>query len=143
MPSFTCTQCGATYAHADPTCAQRWHALLALDHSRQAPWGPLHGLAFATWTLQHWHGVEAAVLDTCWRLLVEIVVTGDAVDEVFAREREARAAGLPMTPSSVPRRTEPRPFDVTIRELSEFAADGYEDNLRYWARSTMEAWRGA
>ena len=48
-----CPQCGGALASPDDSCASRFDTLLALDHSRQEPWGSRHASAFATFALQH------------------------------------------------------------------------------------------
>lgn len=46
----TCVECGAS---AGTSCAELFEHLLALDHSRKEPWGPLHGIVVACYRLQH------------------------------------------------------------------------------------------
>jgi len=46
-----CPECGASYATEDDSCSARFERLLALDHSRQEPWGSRHGQAFAAFAL--------------------------------------------------------------------------------------------
>jgi len=38
-PGHACPQCGAIYQQTEDSCAERFPALLALDNSRQEPWG--------------------------------------------------------------------------------------------------------
>ncbi|MEC3978788.1 DUF5946 family protein [Amycolatopsis sp. H20-H5] len=53
----------------DTTCETVFHQLLALDHSRQEPWGPLHGVAVGTYFLQHPSGQKPAALRPQWSLV--------------------------------------------------------------------------
>lgn len=46
-----CEECGAPTTQA--SCAELFDRLLALDHSRQQPWGALHGEAVACYFAQH------------------------------------------------------------------------------------------
>src|ERR1051326_7998235 len=48
-----CVECGAEYESDEDSCVARFDRLLALDHSRQEPWGSRHGQAFAAFALQH------------------------------------------------------------------------------------------
>ena len=72
-----CPQCGAVFENDSDSCESRFHALLALDHSRREPWGSRHGSAFAVFTLQHPLGRSREMLERCWTLLHRIVVAGD------------------------------------------------------------------
>ena len=53
MTPTRCEECGAEYPEPADSCQARFDQLLALDHSRQEPWGSRHGLAFAAFALQH------------------------------------------------------------------------------------------
>ena len=53
MTPTRCDECGARYTEPGDSCQARFDQLLALDHSRQEPWGSRHGLAFAAFALQH------------------------------------------------------------------------------------------
>jgi hypothetical protein len=138
----TCPQCGAGYDSKSDSCTARWHALLALDHSRQAPWGPLHGLAFATYSLQHPEGSAPRVLGRAWESLERIIGRGEDVDAVF---EEFRAH--PDTPAAASAHLRadlaPARYEVTIADLGDFDGETYESKLRAWARATYEAWQAA
>jgi hypothetical protein len=62
LTSNSCEQCGAFLGEPAVTCEERFANLLALDHSRQEPWGSRHGLAFSAYTLQHPAGQSPDVL---------------------------------------------------------------------------------
>jgi hypothetical protein len=118
----------------------RWYALLALDHSHQPPWGPLHGVAFATWTLQHPRAANRASLERAWAALHQIFEGGVAHDALFRTLREARGElpsnwSAPPLPEAIPAR-----FDMNIAALGDFAADDYEVLLWQWSRTTYDAW---
>jgi hypothetical protein len=62
-----CPECGA--AVSPRSCDGLFQELLALDHSRQAPWGPLHGIAMACFFLQHSSRLPRAARPLHWALL--------------------------------------------------------------------------
>ena len=139
MTSQQCAQCGAIYEQAFDSCAERFNALLALDHSRQEPWGSRHGSAFAAYTLQHPQGVGRESLERCWLLLYRIWIAGDDPQFVARTLREMdrgerptwKTPPLPLKPSGVPH--------VTIADLGAFDADVYPALLESWCRATLQA----
>src|ERR1700684_4063686 len=60
-------ECGAPASSR--SCDDIFQQLLALDHSRQAPWGPLHGVAVACFFLQHSSRMPRAARPLYWALL--------------------------------------------------------------------------
>ena len=141
MSGHECPQCGASYEDADDSCAQRFSALLALDHSRSEPWGSRHGSAFAAYSLQHPVGQPRASLERCWIMLHRIWISGDD-PQFVARTMRGVEEGRPH-PWTVPPlpvdAVEPRRPHVTIADLGEFDADGYPGQLEAWCRATLEA----
>jgi hypothetical protein len=141
MTGHTCDQCGVRYESPDDSCRHRFETLLALDHSRQEPWGSRHGCAFAAFTLQHPAGQARDVLERCWLLLYRIWVAGD--DERVVTQALRRAQGgtplhlsaLPLPPDA----GQPRGFPVTIRDLGDFGAQAYPRLLEAWCRATFQA----
>lgn len=138
----SCPQCGATYVAPDDTCEARWQRLLALDHSRQAPWGPLHALSFATWTLQHPDAAAPGSVARCRELLERVIGRGEPLARVAAdfrarppAEPSTRSLELPLELSRRPRR-----FGVTIADLGDFDGATFESVLQRWAQATLEAW---
>ena len=139
MTSHQCAQCGAIYELASDSCAERFNALLALDHSRQEPWGSRHGSAFAAYTLQHPRDIGRESLERCWLLLYRIWIAGDDAQFVAPTLREMdrgerptwKTPPLPSKPSGVPR--------VTIADLGAFDADVYPALLESWCRATLES----
>ena len=134
-----CADCGARYAKAEDTCVARFDALLALDHSREEPWGSRHGQAFAAFALQH-PGRYASSLDRAWATLYRIYVTHQLPHRVFAALVALRGA-IPAD-WNVPVRPE-RPATapaVTILDLADFAAQTYPARLDDWCRATLAAW---
>jgi len=134
----SCPECGAHYSSETDTCETRFHALLALDHSRQEPWGSRHGQAFAAYALQHPSAFPAS-LDAAWSALYRIYCFGELAADVFASVREGRAMNAN---SRVPvRRSQPvaQPR-VTIIDLGDFAASTYASRLDAWCRATLVAW---
>lgn len=141
MSAHICPQCGAEYDTTGDSCAQRFAALLALDHSRQEPWGSRHGSAFSAYTLQHPAGQSRASLDRCWTLLYRIWIAGDDPQFVARTLRNARS-GRPLTwtvPPLPADATSPRRPRVTIADLGTFEADRFPDQLELWCRATLEA----
>ena len=137
----TCADCGASYAESSDDCQRRFHALLALDHSRREPWGSRHALAFATFVLQHAGRYERQVLEAAWALLVSVYVQGRSLPSVIIgmRKAEGRVSewAVPSLPPGAPA---PR-FITTIADLGSFAADRYPEQLDDWCRATLTTWQ--
>jgi hypothetical protein len=138
MTGHSCDQCGARY-EPDDGCRQRFELLLALDHSRQEPWGSRHGSAFAAFTLQHPVGQAREVLERCWLLLYRIWVAGDDPLAVTQALRQAQAgAPLHLTAPPLPLgAAERRNFPITIADLGDFGARDYPRLLEAWCRATL------
>ena len=134
-----CPECGAVYEINGDSCAARFDMLLALDHSRQEPWGSRHGQAFAVFALQHPTSYPAS-LDRAWEVLYRIYVLGKPPAEVFGAlvaARGAAPAALDVPPRSA------RPIGapmVTIADLADFAAETYVERFDAWCRATLAAW---
>ena len=137
----TCAQCGATYERDDDSCAERFSALLALDHSRQEPWGSRHGSAFSVYTLQHPSGVARANLERCWIMLYRIYVAGDDPQYAARTLRQIEnGAPSPWNVTPLPETAgAPTRWRVTIADLGEFEAATYASQLEAWCRATLEA----
>jgi hypothetical protein len=139
MTSGQCPECGAVYTADGDSCAARFDALLALDHSRREPWGSRHGCAFAAFALQH-PATHAASLDRAWAALYHIYVQGEAPAHVFS----ALVAGRCVEPPTwaMPQRPAVRVGApaVTIADLTEFAAETYAERLDAWCRASLAAW---
>lgn len=135
-----CPECGAIVADGTVDCLTRWHTLLALDHSHRAPWGPLHGLAFATYMLQHPKRTPSAVLDRCWGVLYRLLELHHTPEHVFedmrALPKNAAVPGAPPRPTASPLH-----FGVTIQDLGSFDEESYEELLYEWARATLLGWK--
>ena len=137
----TCTQCGAVYEREDDSCAERFSALLALDHSRQEPWGSRHGSAFAVYTLQHPGGASREALERSWAMLYRIHVAGDEPSYVARALRQANdgrppAWHVPPLPAEMGKS---RQFRMTIADLRDFEAGSYAARLEDWCRATLGA----
>ena len=136
-----CPQCGARHTRAGDSCASRFAELLALDHSRQEPWGPLHGLAFAAYALQH-PAEHAASLERCWLMAYRVTVAGDdpsRLANALRRTKDATLESFDAPP--LPHGPAPTRFTTTIADLGEFAAEDYPVQCRTWARAAVDAWR--
>ena len=139
MSATQCPECGASYADAGDTCESRFALLLALDHSRQEPWGSRHGMAFAAFALQH-PARFATSLDHAWAALFQIYAAHMDARYVFATLR-ANALKTPQDWAVPPRpAAKVRLPTMTIADLADFAADTYPDNLDAWCRATLDAW---
>lgn len=136
-----CADCGAVYSAADDDCAARFNALLALDHSRQEPWGSRHGLAMSAFTLQHpgRHGRD--VLERAWLYLFTVYVMGhDCARVARGLRRAGKHAPRWVVPPLPASRPEPR-YAVTIADLGTFPAETYASQLDAWCQAALEAWR--
>lgn len=141
MPGFRCAQCGAVYQQPGDSCAERFSALLALDHSRTEPWGSRHGSAFAAYTLQHPSGVSREALEHCWILLYRIWIAGDNPLYVTRTLRQLDAGARPSwsvapLPADV---YAPRNARVSIADLGSFDPASYPSLLEAWCRATLES----
>ncbi len=138
---FRCGECGARYASPEDSCNARFEQLLALDHSRQAPWGPLHGLAFSCFALQHPSQHITSTLERAWLMLCRIVVSGD--DPFNAAQGLRKAHGTEVQWNAPPfpgRSTVMLDFAITIADLGDFAAERYASDADRWARATLSAY---
>jgi hypothetical protein len=137
----SCEQCGVVYQVDGDSCAERFSALLALDHSRQEPWGSRHGSAFAAFTLQHPDRVAREVLERCWAMLYRIHVAGDDPQYVARALRQLVSGARPTwsVPPLPPDAMAPRHARVTIADLGSFDAERYASQLDNWCRATLES----
>jgi hypothetical protein len=123
-------------------CAERFAILLALDHSRQEPWGSRHGLAFAAYTLQHPASQSREALERCWLMLCRVYVAGDDRMDV-ARGLRAFGGRSPTHWSAPPfpkPEALPSHFETTIADLGTFGADEYAARLDAWCRAALAGW---
>ena len=138
-----CPECGALYPDPAHSCAERFQTLLALDHSRQEPWGSRHGIVFSCYSLQHPAEQPREVLERCWLILHRMVVAGDEPARLIAGLR--RHGGTVPTdwevPALPPVPPAGGPYDVTIVDLGAFEASGYAERVEDWARATYQRWR--
>jgi hypothetical protein len=140
MIGSRCPECGATYSEEGDSCAARFDALLALDHSRREPWGSRHGQAFAAFALQHPVTHEAS-LDRAWAALRRIYVARESPVRVFGALVASRGESPPGD-KGVPARPATRLMmpAVTIRDLADFAAETYAARLDAWCRAALASW---
>jgi hypothetical protein len=125
--------------------------VLALDHSRRPPWGPLHGVTVACYLLQH-PGRAPADRDRPLALLRAYLDGGAAAAARFTEgARRANAHRGPGSPApSRPQAAGKAPdgpraaFAVTIADVAAdgtFPADGFAERVTAWAEATAAAWR--
>jgi hypothetical protein len=124
------------YANAEDDCTARFDRLLALDHSRQEPWGSRHALAFAVFALQHPGRYDERTRRRAHELLVRVVDHGEdlalVVRQLRARGAGSRDADGGRAPSAA------APFPLTIAQLGDFAGAQYAVALERWCRATLE-----
>lgn len=138
LTAHHCAECGASYPSPDDGCNARFEQLLALDHSRQLPWGPLHGLAFACFALQHPSQHITSTLERAWLMLYRIVVAGDGPVAVSQGLRKAHGTDARWIAPEFPGRAVASPgFGVTIATLADFSAECYAADALRWARATL------
>lgn len=147
-----CIECGG---QGTAGCAELFDRLLALDHSRQPPWGPLHSVAVACYRLQH-ESALPLVDRTHMLALAHAYVDGGELslraltDRITrANSHRARTAGRPMLPEfadfvALAEVAAPRVFAYTIADVAldgGFPADGYAERIRAWAEAALAAWQ--
>jgi hypothetical protein len=136
-----CKQCGGDVPNGE-TCADRFNVLLALDHSRQAPWGPRHGPAFAVFALQHADDYTDENLSAAWTMLNRVYAAGDSIADVVHGLRRMQGKQAAWGGASLPpRERAPHNFAVTIVDLGNFDAENYANKLDAMCRATIEAWK--
>lgn len=128
----SCPDCGAPTSSGE-SCADRFSRLLALDHSRQEPWGSRHGLAFAAYTLQHPSTQAPEVLRRSWTMLCRVYLAGDDRDAVARGMRRVGGGHVIWdVPAPPPTWESGRGFPVTIADLGDFDAASYASRLDAW-----------
>ncbi|MFJ9446447.1 DUF5946 family protein [Kitasatospora sp. NPDC101235] len=144
-----CPECGASM---DPrSCDELFHALLALDHSRQAPWGPLHGVSVSCFLLQHPSRLPADDGAMAWALLHTYLEGGlDEVNQLVGqarRDNSHRVKGGPLRvvrDAPLPHRDASRSrFSVTIQDVAvdgTFPSSAFTERVKAWAAATVDAW---
>ncbi|WP_199809877.1 DUF5946 family protein [Streptomyces sp. NRRL F-5126] len=148
-----CPECGAPMDPLDPrSCDELFHALLALDHSRREPWGPLHGVSVSCFLLQHPHRLPADG-GAMARALLRAYLRGglDEVDRLVGQARRGNSHRVRGTPSrvvrdaAVPHCDASRPrFSVTIQDVAvdgTFPASEFTQRVEAWAAAAVDAWR--
>jgi hypothetical protein len=136
----------------DPrSCDELFQTLLALDHARQAPWGPLHGVSVSCFLLQHPSQLPADDGAMAWALLHAYLEGGlDQVNQLVGRARRGnshRVQGRPaqaVRDAALPHRDAPHPrFSVTIHDVAvdgSFPAAEFTEHVKAWATATVDAW---
>ncbi|MFF8309733.1 DUF5946 family protein [Streptomyces lydicus] len=144
-----CAECGAPMDAR--SCDELFDILLALDHSRQEPWGPLHGVSVSCFLLQHPSRLPADDGTRAWALLHAYLAGGLAeVNQLVGRARRGNSHRVKGSPSedvreaAQPRRDAPRsPFSVTIHDVAvdgSFPSSEFAERVRAWAAATVDAW---
>ncbi|GAA0930324.1 DUF5946 family protein [Nonomuraea longicatena] len=142
----TCPECGA------PACENLFQLLLALDHSRQPPWGPLHGVSVACYLWQHPSRLPASGGAAAWAILHAFLRDGSGgatrqIRQVRRTNSHRSGSQKPSVASDVVAPTpdrRPEHFTVTIADVAEngeFPAEGFTERVTAWAAATVAAWR--
>ncbi|KUL55373.1 hypothetical protein ADL22_00295 [Streptomyces sp. NRRL F-4489] len=146
-----CAECGAPMGSR--SCDELFHALLALDHSRQAPWGPLHGVSVSCFLLQHPSRLPADGGAMARTLLSAYLEGGlEQANQLVAQARRGNSHVVKGGPSRVDRKVTPppreapvrSPFAVTIEDVAvdgTFPASRFTERVRAWAAATVDAGR--
>ncbi|TQM78344.1 hypothetical protein FHX81_0607 [Saccharothrix saharensis] len=127
--------------------------MLALDHARRPPWGPLHGVIVSCFLLQHPGRLRDGDRARPWATLHAYLDGGPAAATRLAgalrRANSHRAgdgviadvvAAVPVAPLG----PTPGAFAVTIGDVAvdgTFPAAGFADRVAAWAAATVAAWR--
>jgi Family of unknown function (DUF5946) len=147
-----CPECGATVDDLG-SCDDLFNTLLALDHSRQPPWGPLHAIASACFHLQHPSRLAESGRAVQWAYIQHFLRNGsDALTGMTEHVRKLNSHrqggrrpratdfdGVPTFPGGDP----PQVYATTIADVSVdggFPAAGHVDRLTAWAHATTTAW---
>lgn len=145
----TCAECGVSMDSR--SCDDLFHALLALDHARQAPWGPLHGVSVSCFLFQHPGRLPADDGAMAWALLHAYLEGGlEEVNQLAGQARRSNSHRVKSMPSQVvrdaalPRRdAPPSRFSVTIEDVAvdgTFPAEKFAERVNAWAAATVDAW---
>ncbi|WP_460112225.1 DUF5946 family protein [Streptomyces platensis] len=133
------------------SCDDLFQTLLALDHARQAPWGPLHGVSVSCFLFQHPSQLPSDDGAMAWALLHAYLDGGlDEVNQLVGQARLGNSHRVRSIPSRVvrdvalPRRdAPPSRFCVTIEDVAvdgTFPAEGFAERVKAWAAATVDAW---
>ncbi|BDM74707.1 hypothetical protein HEK616_81940 (plasmid) [Streptomyces nigrescens] len=144
-----CAECGVPMNSR--SCDDLFQALLALDHARQEPWGPLHGVSVSCFLLQHPSQLPADDGAMAWTLLHAYLEGGlDEVNQLVDQARLGNSHRVKNIPPRVvrdvapPRRdAPPSRFSVTIEDVAvdgTFPAEGFAERVKAWAAATVDAW---
>jgi hypothetical protein len=138
----TCGECGA------PGCEELFQTLLALDHGRQEPWGPLHGVSVSCFLLQHPGRLPGDGGARAREFLRAYLGGGLAeVDRLVERARRANSHRVrgeaPEVVREAPQEVPRGGYGVTIAEVAvdgTFPAEGFPERVRAWAAATVAPW---
>ncbi|MFE1173184.1 DUF5946 family protein [Streptomyces sp. NPDC058773] len=145
-----CAECGVPVVESR-SCDDLFQVLLALDHGRQAPWGPLHGVSVACFLFQHPSRLPSDGGARAWALLHAYLEDGlDAVNQLVGQARRGNSHRVKSGPSPVARDTAPprrdappTRFSVTIEDVAvdgTFPAEEFAERVKAWAAATVDAW---
>ena len=140
-----CEQCGAPGGRAE--CGRLFDALLVLEFRWEQPWGPLHGLTVATFSLQHpvdemW---SATSLAGAWASLDVFVHHGLGAADYRWRQVVAGRQGMAPTAETAALGPPAPPYPMTIVDVAgpdgSFPTEGHLARVTEWATSTYHARR--
>lgn len=146
-PTSKCPECGAPLAD-ERSCRDYFHELLALEWQIPgASGGEAHLFAVGTYNLQHPSGfVPAALVELC-RTLADVLAGRASVDDALQRARRADGSTrVRRHPGTVLSDEDQRLVDawatrwpMTVRDVREAGLEGYEESVRAWAATTVQA----
>ena len=146
-PIAHCPECGAPLAD-ERSCRDYFHDLLALEWQIPgATGGEPHLFAVGTYNLQHPSSFLPTALVQLGRTLGDVLAGRAGVGDALERARRAdgstrvrRHADTILTAEDRRLLTAwPTRWATTVRDVSDHGAEGYADNVRAWAASTVEA----
>lgn len=123
------------------SCEDLFHVLLALDHQRQPPWGPHHGVNVACYYLQHPSTAPTNSADGQWTLIEAYSRGGlKAANQIERHRVTQNRRGFLTTDGASRAPARMRTPRFTIEDLSvdgSFPAQGYEGRMNQWVSSVV------
>jgi hypothetical protein len=141
-----CLECGAARHGAD-ICTNDFHQMLAWEAENPTFW-EVHHLMVLCYHLQHPSLYSPEGLTWATHLLPEFVEHGVTTEEVRRRNRDTldsskRKWKITGTNASYGKYERPVQWQVTAADVIAGGMDNYCENVRAWARSTLEVLRAS
>lgn len=140
-----CPECGAAWTDGK-TCSDAFHEMLAWEFEHGLP--DVHHLVVLCYHLQHPSLYSPAGLASAQGLLVDFVERGVTPDAARRRSGPRLDSGkrtfkIKGTPSSHGAYPHPPAWTMTAADVVAGGVGNYYDNVRRWARLTLEALRSS